>query len=148
MAACGAAAALLAQDGRRGQGVFLTVAASHLLSQTATQALVVVALGLLAESFGRDVWWLWAHRPGTLVAPVTDAHTTRTDAVLTPDASDAERGSGRSAPTGLRTGPWIGPARPAPRARATRDLLPRSRSSRFWSCGRPGFPRPAQRPSR
>ena len=104
------------------QGVFLTVAASHLLSQTATQALVVVALGLLAESFGRDVWWLWAHRPGTLVAPVTDAHTTRTDAVLTPDASDAERGSGRSArdPDSGRA-PGSGP--PAPRRARVRRVI-------------------------
>ncbi len=60
------------------EGVFLTVAASQLLSRTATQALVLVALALLAESFGRDVWWLWRHRGGTLVAAVADADLTVT----------------------------------------------------------------------
>ena len=25
---------------------------------------LVVALALLVESFGRDVWWLWQHRAG------------------------------------------------------------------------------------
>jgi phosphatidylglycerophosphate synthase len=44
------------------EGVLLTVAASNLLSRTVTQALLVVALALLAESFGRDVWWLWSNR--------------------------------------------------------------------------------------
>ena len=54
------------------QGVFLTVAASHLLSPAVDRGpSLVVALALLAESFGRDVWWLWRHRGGTLVAAVT-----------------------------------------------------------------------------
>ena len=71
------------------QGVFLTVAASHLLSRTATQTLVVVALALLTESFGRDVWWLWRHRGGTFVAAVTDAGP----AVTAPDMSDGSQTS-------------------------------------------------------
>jgi phosphatidylglycerophosphate synthase len=58
------------------EGVVLTVAASNLLSRTATQALLVLALALLAESFGRDVWWLWRRRHPTLTAAVTDADTT------------------------------------------------------------------------
>ena len=69
------------------QGVFLTVAASHLLSRTATQTLVLVALALLTESFGRDVWWLWGHRGGTFVAAVTDAGP----AVTAPDMSDGSQ---------------------------------------------------------
>jgi phosphatidylglycerophosphate synthase len=40
------------------QGVVLAVAASHLLPRTAAAVTVAVALALLAESFGRDVWWL------------------------------------------------------------------------------------------
>ncbi len=69
------------------QSVFLTVAASQLLSRTATQTLVLVALALLAESFGRDVWWLRRHRGGTLVAAVTDAGP----AVTVPDMSDGSQ---------------------------------------------------------
>ena len=61
------------------EGIVLTIAALDLLSRTATQALVVVALALLAESFGRDVWWLWSNRRGTLTAAVTDADSAVTD---------------------------------------------------------------------
>jgi phosphatidylglycerophosphate synthase len=44
------------------QGITLTVAAADVLPHTLIQAALAVALILLAESFGRDVWWLWAHR--------------------------------------------------------------------------------------
>ncbi len=44
------------------QGVALTVAAADVLPRTATRAVLVVALAMLAESFGRDVWWLWRNR--------------------------------------------------------------------------------------
>jgi phosphatidylglycerophosphate synthase len=40
------------------QGITLTVAAADVLPRRGTEAVLVVALGLLAESFGRDVWWL------------------------------------------------------------------------------------------
>jgi hypothetical protein len=80
------------------QGIFLTIAASQLLPRTATQALVAVALALLAESFGRDVWWLWRHRQGTIVAAVTDADTGLTDAVAVPETPDAGWGLEGSAP--------------------------------------------------
>jgi phosphatidylglycerophosphate synthase len=47
------------------QGVVLAVATAGILPQPATDAGLVVALVLLAESFGRESWWLWAHRkPG------------------------------------------------------------------------------------
>lgn len=46
-------------------GVVLAVAVADVLPRGLTLAAVVVALGLLAESFGRDVWWLWRHRPAT-----------------------------------------------------------------------------------
>ena len=44
------------------QGVVLTVAAAGALPPTAARAALAVALALLAESFGRDVWWLRRHR--------------------------------------------------------------------------------------
>jgi phosphatidylglycerophosphate synthase len=45
------------------QGIVLLVAASGLLPDRPLQVALVVALVLLAESFGRDVWWLWRRRP-------------------------------------------------------------------------------------
>ncbi|HET6967953.1 MAG TPA: CDP-alcohol phosphatidyltransferase family protein, partial [Ornithinibacter sp.] len=44
-------------------GVVLTVALADVLPRGLTVAVVLVALALLTESFGRDVWWLWRHRP-------------------------------------------------------------------------------------
>lgn len=45
------------------QGVLLLVAASGALPRTLTVLVPAVALALLVESFGRDVGWLWRHRP-------------------------------------------------------------------------------------
>jgi phosphatidylglycerophosphate synthase len=45
------------------QGVVLTVAASGALPTWVTTAALLVAFELLAESFGRDVLWLWRRRP-------------------------------------------------------------------------------------
>jgi phosphatidylglycerophosphate synthase len=42
------------------QGVVLTYAAAEIPPHTASIVALGVALALLAESFGRDVWWLWA----------------------------------------------------------------------------------------
>ena len=47
------------------QGVVLAIAAADVLPPALTQAALVAALALLAESFGRDVWWLWSHRHAT-----------------------------------------------------------------------------------
>jgi phosphatidylglycerophosphate synthase len=44
------------------QGIVLTVAAAAVVPLWLTTAALVVALALLAESFGRDVLWLWHHR--------------------------------------------------------------------------------------
>ena len=44
------------------QGVVLTLAAAEVMSHPLTVAALVVALALLTESFGRDVWWLWRMR--------------------------------------------------------------------------------------
>jgi phosphatidylglycerophosphate synthase len=46
------------------QGIALTGAAAHVLPSAVTAAALVLALALLTESFGRDVWWLWRRRPG------------------------------------------------------------------------------------
>lgn len=71
------------------QGVALTVAASQLLSAELTAAVLVAALALLAESFGREVWQLWwldrapaaVHgRRGAIVAPVDAARVVSVDA--------------------------------------------------------------------
>jgi len=47
------------------QGIVLTVAAADVLPAAFAQLALMVALALLAESFGRDVWWLWRHRHTT-----------------------------------------------------------------------------------
>jgi phosphatidylglycerophosphate synthase len=47
------------------QGIVLTVAAAGVLSPAVTEAALVGALVLLAESFGRDVWWLWRRQSAT-----------------------------------------------------------------------------------
>jgi phosphatidylglycerophosphate synthase len=47
------------------QGITLTIAAAGVLPPALTRAALAAALALLAESFGRDVWWLWRHRRDT-----------------------------------------------------------------------------------
>ncbi len=44
------------------QGVVLTVAAADVLPHPVAVVALVAALALLAESFGREVWWLWRER--------------------------------------------------------------------------------------
>jgi phosphatidylglycerophosphate synthase len=51
------------------QGIVLTVAAADFLPRTLVGVALVVALCLLAESFGRDVLWLWHRRPAALLPP-------------------------------------------------------------------------------
>jgi phosphatidylglycerophosphate synthase len=41
------------------QGIVLAVVATDALPSTAAVVALAAALALLAESFGRDVWWLW-----------------------------------------------------------------------------------------
>lgn len=43
-------------------GIALTFATADVAAPEATYAALAVAVVLLAESFGRDVWWLWRHR--------------------------------------------------------------------------------------
>ena len=53
------------------QGIVLTVAAAGVVPQALTAIALAGALALLAESFGRDVWWLWQRRHATRRAPAT-----------------------------------------------------------------------------
>jgi phosphatidylglycerophosphate synthase len=55
------------------QGVVLTVAASQLLPWRLIDVVLVLALALLSESFGRDVLWLWRHRPHGIGLRVAEA---------------------------------------------------------------------------
>ena len=68
-------AALPRRDWRKtvaaSQGVALVIGASGVVPPTVSRVFLAVALAMLAESFGRDVWWLWRHRhaPPARVAP-------------------------------------------------------------------------------
>jgi len=57
-------------------GVVLTVAAADVLPDAVTTAMLLVALGLLVESFGRSVWGLWV-----LAGSPPGARTTVTSAL-------------------------------------------------------------------
>jgi phosphatidylglycerophosphate synthase len=67
------------------QGIVLTIAAAEVLPSALTQAALVGALALLCESFGRDTWWLWAHRHSSQgrMAPVAGRVRTSIAAGLT-----------------------------------------------------------------
>jgi phosphatidylglycerophosphate synthase len=56
------------------QGVALVIAAAGVLPNTASRVLLAVALALLAESFGRDVWWLWRQRRDAPARAVRNRH--------------------------------------------------------------------------
>ena len=51
------------------QGIVLALAVSGLVPHALAEALLLVALALLAESFGRDVWWLWRTRRAEVPYP-------------------------------------------------------------------------------
>ena len=74
------------------QGIVLTIAAADVLPSALTTAALVVALALLAESFGRDTWWLWAHRHA---APSREAAVSDQDPGLGASTHD-EAGRGRA----------------------------------------------------
>jgi phosphatidylglycerophosphate synthase len=59
------------------QGVVLVVAAAGVLPPPVVDAALLGALALLAESFGRQVWWLWRHRalPAPLDVPARELAT-------------------------------------------------------------------------
>jgi phosphatidylglycerophosphate synthase len=51
------------------QGIVLTVAAAGVLPHAVTTALLALALVLLAESFGREVIWLWRTKDAEQALP-------------------------------------------------------------------------------
>ena len=53
------------------QGVVLMVAAAEVVPQVWARVAVALALVLLVESFGRDVWWQWRHRHDTCPVPAS-----------------------------------------------------------------------------
>jgi phosphatidylglycerophosphate synthase len=55
------------------QGIVLTIAAAQVLPSALADAALAVALVLLAESFGRDVWWSWSHRDRAAAGAETNA---------------------------------------------------------------------------
>jgi phosphatidylglycerophosphate synthase len=84
------------------QGIVLTVAAAGVLPRTVTQAALLAALVLLAESFGRDVWWLRRHRPA---APTRSLPASGPDLdPAAPGPAGHWRGRVRPALTGVLTG--------------------------------------------
>lgn len=59
------------------QGVTLTVAAAGVLPSGVTKLALVIALGVLVESFGRDIIWLWRRRheaPAAAAEPAEPVH--------------------------------------------------------------------------
>ena len=54
------------------QGIVLVVAAAGVLPAVVSEPALLVALALLAESFGRDVWWLWRQRNSAELPVVAD----------------------------------------------------------------------------
>jgi phosphatidylglycerophosphate synthase len=47
------------------QGIVLTVAVANIVPGPVIDVALVVSMALLAESFGRDVWWQWCQRVET-----------------------------------------------------------------------------------
>ena len=63
------------------QGVALAIAAAGVVSTGASTVLLAVALALLAQSFGRDVWWLWRRRGDAPARVATVRHPAVTSAL-------------------------------------------------------------------
>jgi len=74
------------------QGIVLTIAAAQVLPAAVTQAALIVALVLLAESFGRDVWWLWRQREAAHASHTPAATSTGPTLAL---AAETPAGPGR-----------------------------------------------------
>ncbi|WP_457147502.1 CDP-alcohol phosphatidyltransferase family protein [Mycobacterium sp. URHB0021] len=65
-------------------GVVLTVAASDILPDAMTTAMLLVALGLLIESFGRSVWGLWVSEHLSQICRRSHGAASRPNGVLGP----------------------------------------------------------------
>jgi hypothetical protein len=51
------------------QGIVLTVAAAGIVPEPVVDVALLGGLALLAESFGREVWWLWLRHTRATQAP-------------------------------------------------------------------------------
>ena len=80
------------------QGIALTTASAGVLPHWPTVILLLVALALLAESFGRDVWWLWRHRDRIEVPDRVGADSGR---------AEAPGPAHRPVPVGRRVAGWV-----------------------------------------
>jgi phosphatidylglycerophosphate synthase len=92
------------------QGIVLTVAAADLLPAMVEAAVVAVALGLLAESFGRQVGQLWQleqQRQQRLVSVASGGATADTRAVIVAGSAD---GSAREHVPAARVATGLGDA--------------------------------------
>jgi phosphatidylglycerophosphate synthase len=85
------------------QGIVLTIAIADILPQALTQAALVAALALLAESFGRDVWWLWGNRHGAHPRMAAGADFILGPAVDSPPGPGPRRGRARTGIAGVLT---------------------------------------------
>jgi hypothetical protein len=73
------------------QGIVLTVAAANVLPSVVTRAALVGALVLLAESFGRDVWWLRIRGIATRRGPSVDTDPATVSPSPSPSPSAGRR---------------------------------------------------------
>ncbi len=75
------------------QGIVLTIAAADVLPGWLSATALAMSLALLGESFGRDVWWLWAHRARTTAdvrsPAATDSKDDNADLAVAGNAVDA-----------------------------------------------------------
>ncbi len=58
-------------------GTALVFAAAGIAAPEAAYSALGIALALLLESFGRDVWWLWRHRLGSSAGATREARPAR-----------------------------------------------------------------------
>ena len=58
-------------------GIALVFAAAGIAAPEAAYSALGIALALLLESFGRDVWWLWRHRLGSSADATREARPAR-----------------------------------------------------------------------
>jgi phosphatidylglycerophosphate synthase len=82
------------------QGVVLTIAAAGVLPPALATMALLLALGLLGESFGRDVWWLWTNRPAVHAATTTDVDLADADASAQGDTGPVAQGQDRGSAPG------------------------------------------------
>ena len=121
------------------QGSVLAVAAADILPSLVTRAALLAALALLAESFGRDVWWLRSRRHAVdgRVATVVDR---RGDAPVAPRPG-RQRGRARAVVGTALTilallAVWVALVAPDELNRLTPERVPAAPARGSWSRSR------------